>query len=264
MFYQNRDFLNNILNHLPILICYLDTDFRYKYINAKYAHWFNIDAKLVINKHLSEVVGENLFLKFKPIMESGLQGKIQKFDLNLSCMEDGNSILKDVQVTTYSDFNSDHQVIGYLTIIDTNITQNALIKAHSSRILLVEYCPTNQNVSLVMLQLLGLKADVVTNGLEAIDVLQFREYDLVLMDIVMHEMDGFEATKIIRNPASLVKNHSIPIIALTSNTSEADMLKCFELGMNGFVNKPINLEALDRALSKWLLLSNAPIKKSFE
>jgi signal transduction histidine kinase/DNA-binding NarL/FixJ family response regulator/HPt (histidine-containing phosphotransfer) domain-containing protein len=120
------------------------------------------------------------------------------------------------------------------------------------RILLAEDNITNQQVALGVLKKLGLSADAVANGSEAVRALTDLSYDLVLMDVEMPEMDGYEATRQIRNPQSAVRNHRIPIIAMTANAMKGDRERCMDAGMNDYVSKPIFPQALDKALGIWL------------
>ncbi|MFZ4437775.1 MAG: response regulator [Syntrophales bacterium] len=120
------------------------------------------------------------------------------------------------------------------------------------RILLAEDNITNQQVAVGILKKLGLRADAVANGAEALKALEALPYDLVLMDVLMPEMDGLEATRQIRNRQSAVRNHKIPIIAMTANAMQGDREKCIEAGMNDYVSKPISPHALAQALDRWL------------
>ena len=122
------------------------------------------------------------------------------------------------------------------------------------RILLAEDNVVNQKIALRILEKkLGYHTDVVTNGKEAIDLLEKFDYDLVLMDCQMPVMDGYEAASTIRDENSAVRNHNIPIIAMTANAMKGDREKCIEAGMNDYVAKPINVktlaEVIDRNLS---------------
>jgi PAS domain S-box-containing protein len=121
-----------------------------------------------------------------------------------------------------------------------------------ARILLAEDNITNQRVALGILKRLGLSADAVANGLEAITALETLPYDLVLMDVQMPELDGLEATKRIRNPESAVPNHQIPIIAMTAHALQGDRETCLNAGMDDYVTKPVSPQALATALDKWL------------
>jgi CheY-like chemotaxis protein/HPt (histidine-containing phosphotransfer) domain-containing protein/anti-sigma regulatory factor (Ser/Thr protein kinase) len=119
-------------------------------------------------------------------------------------------------------------------------------------ILIAEDNSTNREVALGMLRKLGLRADAVANGAEAISTLESIPYDLVLMDMRMPVMDGIEAARQIRNPQSAVLNHDIPIIALTANAMQSDRQACQAAGMNDFLSKPIRKAELWHTLKKWL------------
>ena len=127
-----------------------------------------------------------------------------------------------------------------------------LFAGRKARILLAEDNITNQQVALGILKKLGLRADAVANGAEAVKALETIPYDLVLMDVQMPEMDGLEATRQIRNPQSAVPNHQIPIIAMTAHAMQGDRERCLEAGMNDYVTKPVAPQALAEALEKWL------------
>ncbi|MBF0101078.1 MAG: response regulator [Desulfobacterales bacterium] len=91
---------------------------------------------------------------------------------------------------------------------------------------------------------IGHDVTIAENGQEAINKLSNEDFDLVLMDIQMPIMDGFEATRIIRDPQSSVRNHQIPIIAVTASASSDDEKKCIDIGMNGYLSKPIHAQKL--------------------
>jgi CheY-like chemotaxis protein/HPt (histidine-containing phosphotransfer) domain-containing protein len=126
------------------------------------------------------------------------------------------------------------------------------------RILLAEDNTTNQQVALGILEKLGLRADAVANGAEAVHALKTLPYDLVLMDVQMPEMDGLEATRQIRDPGSPVLNHQIPIIAMTAHAMQGDREQCLKSGMNDYVSKPIVPQVLANALEKWLPKGTPP------
>jgi CheY-like chemotaxis protein len=122
------------------------------------------------------------------------------------------------------------------------------------RVLVAEDNPVNQKVAQIMLKKIGLRGDMVANGQEAINALQTIPYDLVLMDCQMPEMDGFEATRFIRNDASVL-NPRIPIIALTAFTMQGDREKCIRAGMSDFIAKPIQHKDLAEMLARWLKIT---------
>jgi len=121
-----------------------------------------------------------------------------------------------------------------------------------ARILLAEDNITNQKVALGILKKLGLSADAVANGREAIESLKTLPYDLILMDVQMPEMDGMEATRQIRSGQFRAPNEDIPIIAMTAHAMQGDKDKCLQAGMNDFVAKPVSPSSLAEALHRWL------------
>ncbi len=127
------------------------------------------------------------------------------------------------------------------------------------RILLAEDNLTNQQVALAALKSLGLQADVVSNGVQAVRALETTLYDLVLMDMQMPEMDGCQAARQIRDPNSKVLHRDVPIIAMTANAMKADQNRCLESGMNDYLSKPVFLQDLADVLDRWL-----PKEKAFK
>jgi PAS domain S-box-containing protein len=121
-----------------------------------------------------------------------------------------------------------------------------------ARILLVEDNSINQEVALGMLKKLGLHADAVGNGAEAIKSLELFPYDLVLMDMRMPVMDGLEATRQIRDPQSAVLDHSVPVIALSANAMNSDREASLAAGVVDSVPKPVSIDDLRVTLERWL------------
>jgi len=117
-------------------------------------------------------------------------------------------------------------------------------------ILIVEDNLINQKVVLALLKKTSLHVDVAEDGLVAIKAIQQQHYQLVLMDIQMPNMDGFTATKIIREELGLT---NLPIIAMTAHAMKGDKEKCLAAGMNDYISKPIKPERLYALLYKWLL-----------
>ena len=125
------------------------------------------------------------------------------------------------------------------------------LDAKQVRILLAEDNEINQEIALEFLGMLGFSTDVAVNGREAVEAARNKEYDLILMDIQMPEMDGFEATRQIR-ASGKADAQSIPIIAMTANAMESDKEKSKQAGMNDHLSKPIDPELLEKTLYRWL------------
>ena len=121
-----------------------------------------------------------------------------------------------------------------------------------ARILLAEDNITNQIVALSFLKKLGLDADVVGNGAEAVKALESIPYDLVLMDVQMPGMDGIEATRQIRDMKSAIRNHRVPIVAMTAHALQGDREWCLQAGMNDYLSKPLSPQVLAQVLERWL------------
>ena len=127
-------------------------------------------------------------------------------------------------------------------------TERAPVKTSDLRILLAEDNAVNQRVALLILQKLGYRADVASNGLEALEALERQQYDVVLMDVQMPELDGLEAT---RQICQRWPDGGRPrIVAMTANAMEEDREACREAGMDDYVAKPIRQELLAEALEK--------------
>jgi CheY-like chemotaxis protein len=123
------------------------------------------------------------------------------------------------------------------------------------RILVAEDNPLNQKVTQAMLRKMGLQGHVVANGEEAVNALKTIPFDLVLMDCQMPEMDGFEATRCIRQDGSSALNPRIPIIAMTALAMQGDREKCIQAGMSDFIAKPVQKRELAVMLARWLDLA---------
>ncbi|MBF0103560.1 MAG: response regulator, partial [Desulfobacterales bacterium] len=124
------------------------------------------------------------------------------------------------------------------------------------RILLVEDNLVNQKLALKILSKFGYQVDVADNGKIAVNALEKVPYDLVLMDVQMPEMDGLEATRIIRSSESKVLNHFVPIVAVTAHAMKGDKEKCLEAGMYDYIPKPIKPDVLHEVIERNLYISS--------
>ncbi len=138
----------------------------------------------------------------------------------------------------------------------TQTRTEAPTKKTGVRVLVAEDNPTNRIVALAQLKKLGYDADSVTDGRQAVDSVLLGGYDLVLMDCQMPVMDGYEATRHIRQSAK----SKIPIVALTASAMSGDRLPCIEAGMSDYLSKPVDLNRLDEMLAKWLPTPEPPVQ----
>ncbi len=128
-----------------------------------------------------------------------------------------------------------------------------------ARILLAEDNVVNRKLAIKLIEKMGFRVDAVPDGKKAVKALEHTYYDLVLMDVQMPQMDGFEATRLIRSEGANMKHDNIPIVALTAHAMTGDREKCIEAGMDDYVSKPINPEKLAQVIN--LQLSNVRRKK---
>jgi len=135
---------------------------------------------------------------------------------------------------------------------DQGLSKNVLTTPNKSRILLAEDDQINQHMTKLFLTKSGYDVDVASHGREALQLLEKNDYALVLMDCMMPELSGFETTTMIRNPASAVRNHTIPVIALTANATREDRDNCLAAGMDDYLVKPIEVTKVLEILKKWL------------
>ena len=120
------------------------------------------------------------------------------------------------------------------------------------RVLVAEDNVTNREVARGILRKLGIFADVVANGREAIDILRRVTFDLVFMDVEMPEMDGLDATRALRASGSERLNASIPVIAMTARALCGDREVCLAAGMDDYIAKPVTPASLARLIEKWV------------
>jgi len=138
--------------------------------------------------------------------------------------------------------------------------RDAPVPRRQGRILLAEDSQANQLVAVTMLNQGGYEVHAVANGLEAVQAVNDGHYDLVLMDLSMPEMDGIQATQLIRQAG-----HEMPILAMTANVLKEDLERCLQAGMNGYVPKPVYKKDLLNIVQEWLVgRSTEPLDGSIE
>jgi PAS domain S-box-containing protein len=123
------------------------------------------------------------------------------------------------------------------------------------KILLVEDNPINQKLAIALLQKAGYQVEVAETGLQAVEKVTNQSYHAILMDVQMPDMDGYEATRLIRQQEG--ETQHIPIIAMTAHAMQGDRERCLAAGMDDYISKPIKPEILFTTLERWLLENSA-------
>ena len=140
------------------------------------------------------------------------------------------------------------------------VTRHSLRETRKSlRVLVVEDNPVNQHLAVRLVEKQGHSVAAVASGREALEALATEHFDIVLMDVQMPEMDGFEATAAIRDKERRTGKH-LPIIAMTAHAMQGDRERCLEAGMDGYVTKPVNVKELFAAIESACQLQPAPVR----
>jgi two-component system, sensor histidine kinase len=208
---------------------------------------------LVISKHLVEGMGGEIGATSKPG-----EGSCFWFNLPLPKAPPGSKIPgHEIKLEETLEHSGGFSVIPFVAIKaipeqEANVSAGAGVEADESAkhipILLVEDHPINQKLALVILARLGYEVDLAQDGKQAVEAANIKSYALILMDIQMPNMNGFDATQLIRNGAG--PNSKTPIIALTANAMKSDKDACFDAGMNDYLTKPFTKEALRDCLQR--------------
>jgi signal transduction histidine kinase/CheY-like chemotaxis protein len=143
----------------------------------------------------------------------------------------------------------------------TRYTLAEIQQQDQPRILIVEDNPINQKLAIRLLDKMGYRGDIAANGREALTALENVSYNLVLMDCQMPEMDGFEATLRIRQRDRQRGEHT-PIVAVTAHAAKGDKERCFAVGMDAFITKPVKPEELRAAVLRWMIRTKEDSKTS--
>ncbi len=197
-------------------------------------------------------IRKDLKLEIPIIMMTGFSDKTQKDTV----LKEGIDVFitKPFNASTFFDAIQDCFIKkGIKPIKPENngkdVTADFTRKLKGTRILVAEDNLTNQEIAIAILEEVGIIVDIANNGKEAVDAVMNKTYDAVFMDIQMPEIDGYEATKIIREDKRF---ETLPIIAMTAHAMKGDSDNCFEAGMNGYVSKPIKQELLFKTLMNTL------------
>lgn len=121
----------------------------------------------------------------------------------------------------------------------------------NKEVLIVEDNPVNQTIAVNMLSKLGFETDVAHNGNESVEMAAEKDYRFIFMDLHMPQLNGYEATRKIRNNQKLKESHAV-IIAMTADVSQEDRQRCIDAGMDDFIGKPVSLESIKTTVEKYL------------
>ena len=193
----------------------------------------------------------------------GMANLLKDSDLNRDQIKNTNAIIKsgekllqNTKLIFEGDFNENKTQTNNIHMNDQSLNRKPehpispeFANEFPVKILVAEDDLINQHLAVKMLNKLGYKPDIVSNGKEALEIVSEKQYDVILMDGLMPEMDGFEATKMIR----LCLEKQPIIIALTASTMYGDKEKCLQAGMDDYLSKPIDLNHLAAIIEKWAM-----------
>lgn len=194
---------------------------------------------LVISKSLVEIMGGEIFV------ESQI-GKGSKFSFTIPLQVTETSCEKEQEKL------EELEEVKFENAGENQEANKTVKKDKDSEIniILAEDNVINQKLVKIIIEKLGWSVEIAWNGKEVLKLLEQKDFDLILMDMHMPEMDGIQATKIIRKLDN--KSKDIPIIALTANAYKEDKIKCIDVGMNDFMAKPLNKEDLRKIILKYV------------
>jgi len=202
---------------------------------------------------VSKIIRRDLNLTLPIIMLTAFGKEIEKLADKQSIID--GFLTKPIQAASL--FEIIMGVFGKQEFIkDKHITTKTSIfkkNLNGISVLVAEDNPTNQEIAEAILEGAGISVEIANDGVQAIEAVQRKSFDAVLMDIQMPNMDGLEAAKKIRTleskPEVLSQIHRLPIIAMTAHAMKGDEQKCLDAGMDGYVTKPVNQDQLFRVLS---------------
>ena len=189
--------------------------------------------------------------------QAGISAYLTK-PVHRSHLYDCLSLIVDLPAKSDADAVDDEAASRPADVLVTRHVLKEVAAAARARILVAEDNIVNQKVAVCQLEKLGHRADVVANGLEAVEAVARIRYALVLMDCQMPEMDGLEATAMIRKREGEQASRRLPIIAMTANAMQGDREKCLVAGMDDYLAKPVKLEHLEAMLARWISGRSTP------
>ena len=142
----------------------------------------------------------------------------------------------------------------------SNENKNRAPRIEPMRILLAEDSETNQEVAIRILEKLGCEVYLATDGYQALDLMRAGQFDCILMDCQMPKMDGYEATRAIREGFHGVLQQDIHIIAMTAHAMQGDKQKCLQAGMNDYLSKPVTLQRVTEVLAHYQQTRNGTVE----
>lgn len=167
------------------------------------------------------------------------------------------SVLMDVIMGV---FGHTHDQLGKTTTLKSD-RRDKMLSLRGARVLVVEDNEINQQVAREILESVGVDVHIASNGKQAIEWVGANQFDAIMMDLQMPEMDGYEATSVIRQGLG---NLHVPIIAMTAHALASERQKCLDVGMNDHLSKPIDPVQLLKTLAKWVRVETRPLSKTIK
>jgi len=206
---------------------------------------------LAISKQLAALMGGNIGVESEEGNGSRFwfTAVIKKQEIENKSLEGASQATEKIDITTNAYYTPQ---------------KNDYNDYNNYSVLIVEDSALNQKVALLMLKKFDsvFQIDIANNGLEAIAMLEAQAYDMILMDMQMPKMNGFEATRVIRDINSNVLCHDVPIIAMTANATEKDKHACLAAGMTDFISKPIIENMIRKMIEKYIIQNQKIQEKS--
>ena len=213
---------------------------------------FPADSLLGTIQHDVKLEETNVVLMARAIAYSDFKKSVEAIHLSkpIRPMALYNGLRKGLGlISTVDNEATDSQEYGKSLNISEKLRRNV-------KILIVDDNVTNQRIAQLMLEKMGVKADVAADGNEAVEAVRMIDYDLIFMDCQMPVMDGFESTRTIRqleaDGKTAVAGSRIPIVAMTANAMKGDSEKCLKCGMDDYLPKPVYRQAIYNTILKWL------------